>query len=357
MGSECRDRPEEQQLSPSTRKRVTFDSNVKTYELDHVEAEAEADVFLEKDRNSKEEKDLAEIAQCKSYSEDGSTVSSVSSYPLNHRYHNCRDTDDEDEVLDCADSELDHDNADTDDYGDKNDFDDVDDDEEYDNFSNGEDGITESSGKDSVQVFADEVDSCLSVCGCPRKNEPQIGSRWNARDRSARVHSSVLKPVENLSQWKAVKVEDRLGLNPHKENFKESSFSNKSKTCQPKNSNQDVAVDASLSSWLSSSEVTPTGKTNTSISGIPTPESQGSNSLISQEDRPILGALTMEELKQFSTSPSPKKSPNMSPDEMPIIRTVGTFWSHSSSVEDFGYSSSFKRLSNTNGNYREMRVE
>lgn len=338
MGSECRDRPEEQQLSPSTRKRVTFDSNVKTYELDHVEAEAD-------DRNSKEEKDLAEIPQCKSYSEDGSTVSSVSSYPHNHRYQNCRDSDDEDEVLDYAD---------TDDDGDENDYDDIEDDEEYDNFSDNEDGITESSGKSSVQVFADEVDSCSSVCGCPGKNEPQIGLRRNARDRSACVHS-VLKPVENLSQWKAVKVKDTLRSNPHKENFKESSYDNKSKTCQ-KYSDQDIAVDASLSNWLSSSEVTPTGKTNTSISGIPTPESQGSNSLISQEDRPILGALTMEELKQFSTSPSPRRSPNRSPDEMPIIGTVGTYWSHSSSADDFG-SASFKRVSNTRGNYREMCVK
>ncbi|XP_038887467.1 uncharacterized protein LOC120077603 isoform X1 [Benincasa hispida] len=371
----ARDRPEEQ-LNLSTRKRVTFDSNVKTYELDDVEAEAEADAFLEKDSNKKEEKDLAEISQsqCKSYSEEGSTVSSVSSYPPNHRYQNCRDSDDEDE-LDYADSDLDHDHVDTDEDGDdENDYDVVED-EEYDNYYDDEDGIRESSEKNSAdQVFADEVDSCLSVCGCPGKTEPQNGVRRTARDRNACVHS-VLKPVENISQWKAVKIKDKHRSNPPpcKENlalsgaprrsfgtepsFKKSSFGHKSKTCQPTSSDQEIAVDASLSNWLSSSEVTPPSKTSTGISVLPTPESQGSNSPKSQEDRPILGALTMEELKQFSTTPSPRQSPNRSADNMPIIGTVGTYWSHSGSVEDSGPASSFKRVSNSSSNYREMCVK
>ncbi|KAG6606359.1 hypothetical protein SDJN03_03676, partial [Cucurbita argyrosperma subsp. sororia] len=358
----ARDRPEELQLSPTTRKRVTFDSNVKTYELDHVEAEAEADVLLEKE-GYKEEKELAGISQCKSRSEDGSTVSSISSYPPNHRYQNYRESDDDDDdELDYADSDLDHDHVDDDD-GDENDDIEY---EEYDHFSDDE------SGSSSVQVFADEVDSCLSVCGCPGKAEPQIGARRTARDRNACVHS-VLKPVENISQWKAVKVKDKHRSNPpsHKENlalngaprnsfgtepsFKESSFGCKSKTCQPKNSDQGIAVDASLSNWLSSSVTTPPSKTSTGILGLTTPESQGSNSPKNQEDRPILGALTMEELRQFS--PPPRRSPNRSPNEMPIIGTVGTYWSHSSSVEDSGPASSFKRESNISGNYREMRVK
>ncbi|KAA0037973.1 eisosome protein SEG2 [Cucumis melo var. makuwa] len=299
----ARDRREEQ-LNVSTRKRVTFDSNVKTYELEDVEAEAEAgaegDAFLGKDGN-KEEKDLAEIpqSQCKSYSGEGSTVSSISSYPPNH--------------------------------------------------------------------------SCLSVCGCPEKTEPQIGVRRTTRDRNACVHS-VLKPVENISQWKAVKVKDKHPSNPpsYKENlalnggarssltepsFKKSSFGYKSKSCQPKSSDQDIAVDASLSNWLSSSEFTPPSKISTGISVLPTPESQGSNSPKSEEDRPILGALTMEELKQFSTTTSPRRSPNRSANDIPIIGTVGTYWSHSDSVEDSGLASSFKRVPNTSSNFRGMRVK
>lgn len=366
----CRDRREEQ-LNPSTRKRVTFDSNVKTYELEDVEVEAEAEAKAEGDTffgtdGNKEEKCLAEIpqSQCKSYSGEGSTVSSISSYPPNHRYQNCRDSDDEDE-LDYADSDL----VDTD-------VDDDDDvvDEEYDNDFDDEDELIESSDKNSSdQVFADEVDSCLSVCGCPGKTEPQIGLRRTARDRNACVHS-VLKPVENISQWKAVKVKDKHRSNPPscKENmalngaarssvtepsFKKSSFGYKSKSCQPKSSDQDIAVDASLSNWLSSSEFTPPSKISTGISLLPTPESQGSNSPKSEEDRPILGALTMEELKQFSTTPSPRRSPNRSADDMPIIGTVGTYWSHSDSIEDSGLASSFKRVPNTSSNFREMRVK
>ncbi|KAL0553964.1 hypothetical protein IC582_007868 [Cucumis melo] len=369
----ARDRREEQ-LNVSTRKRVTFDSNVKTYELEDVEAEAEAgaegDAFLGKDGN-KEEKDLAEIpqSQCKSYSGEGSTVSSISSYPPNHRYQNCRDSDDEDE-LDYADSDLDHDHVDTD----VDDDDDDVEDEEYDNDFDDEDELIESSDKNSSdQVFADEVDSCLSVCGCPEKTEPQIGVRRTTRDRNACIHS-VLKPVENISQWKAVKVKDKHPSNPPscKENlalnggarssltepsFKKSSFGYKSKSCQPKSSDQDIAVDASLSNWLSSSEFTPPSKISTGISVLPTPESQGSNSPKSEEDRPILGALTMEELKQFSTTTSPRRSPNRSANDIPIIGTVGTYWSHSDSVEDSGLASSFKRVPNTSSNFRGMRVK
>lgn len=364
IGLECRDRPEEQQLSPSTRKRVTFDSNVKTYEPNHVEAEA--DDFLAKHGNKKEEeKNLTEKLQCQSYSEDGSTVLSVSSYPPNHRYQNCRDSDDDDE-LDYADSDLDHDHVETDDDDDdENDYDDVED-EEYANFSDSE------SGKSSAQVFVDEVDSCLSICGCPGKAEPQTEVRRTARDRNACAHS-VLKPVENITQWKAVKVKDQHRSNPpHKENlalngapssfgtepsFKESSFGYKSKTCQSKNSGQGIAVDASLSNWLSSSVVTPPSKTSTGISSLSSPESQGSNSPKSQEDRPILGALTIEELQKFSTSNSRRRSPIRSPDEMPIIGTVGTYWSHSGSIEDSAPPSTFERVSNTSSNYRQMRVK
>ncbi|KAG6571543.1 hypothetical protein SDJN03_28271, partial [Cucurbita argyrosperma subsp. sororia] len=311
----------EERLNLSARKRVTFDSNVRTYELDHVEDDA----FLEKERNKEE--DLAEIPQCKTISENGSTISTVSSYPSNHRYQNCRDSDDDDDGLDYADSDLDHDHVDTDDDGD-----DEDEDEEYGNYSDDEDGSS------ATQVFVDEVDSCLSVCGCPGKIEPQTGARPIARDRNAGV-PSVLKPVENISQWKAVKVKDTHRSN--KENltlngapwscsgteprFGKSSFRYGSRTCRPKNSAQDIAVDASLSNWLSSSEVTPPIKTSTGILGLPTPESQGSNSPKSQEDRPILGALTMEELNQFLTSPSSRSSPYRSAlDDVPINGTVGT---------------------------------
>ncbi|KAG2719280.1 hypothetical protein I3760_03G260700 [Carya illinoinensis] len=81
---------------------------------------------------------------------------------------------------------------------------------------------------------------------------------------------------------------------------------------------------------------------------------QGSNSSGYQDDRPILGALTVEELKQFSAPSSPRRSPSQSPDEMPIIGTVGTYWSHNTvPAKDSGSASSYKGIPNTTSKYRE----
>ncbi|KAM1234440.1 hypothetical protein ACFX2I_004035 [Malus domestica] len=94
---EVRDKPVEQ-LSFSTRKKVTFDSNVKTYE--HVSTNEATDPLLDSKENGKEEegKNLEKPCQSKSSSEDSSVTSSSGSYPPNHRYQNCRDSDDEESV-------------------------------------------------------------------------------------------------------------------------------------------------------------------------------------------------------------------------------------------------------------------
>ena len=101
------------------------------------------------------------------------------------------------------------------------------------------------------------------VCGFPESEVKPIGSNRNARDRSIYVHS-VLNPVENISQWKAIKGKGTRAVKPpQKENltsdqeprisfsselsFKESSFSFKSKSDQAKKPKQEIAVDASLS--------------------------------------------------------------------------------------------------------------
>ena len=115
-----------------------------------------------------------------------------------------------------------------------------------------------------------------------------------------------------------------------------------------------MAVDASLSNWLVTPETTPINKASPFAFDTCSPDrttSQGSNSVRSQEDRPILGALTVEEIRQFSASSSPRKSPGRSPDEMAIIGTVGTYWNHS---KDSGSASSFKGIPNTTSKYREV---
>ncbi|KAA8550720.1 hypothetical protein F0562_002404 [Nyssa sinensis] len=256
----------------------------------------------------------------------------LGSYPSNHRYQNCRDSDDEVEELEDEDSDLDDEELEE--------YDDCDD-EDGDDRIVGEDVWTESIPTASMEsstenslarVIKEEVESPMTMSGLPEQQVKSI--RSCARDRSVYVHP-VLNPVENLSQWKAVKSKGAPPLKPDKENctadqeaaprisfslepsFKQSSFNFKSRFDQSKNSNQEIAVDASLSNWLVSSETTPTKKTSsmgfeTITSAITM--SQGSNSARSLDDRPILGALTLEELKQFSASSTPRRSPSRSPD-------------------------------------------
>lgn len=270
-----RNNPEEQSSS-SIRKIIDFDSN-----YDSVSVQENTDSLPEKESNE---------------SEGDSITSSVGSYPRNHRYQNYQDIDNEIEEL--YDSDFNDDVEKQEDY---NDYD------------------------------ADIDDKIIHQD--PNKEPKPIGKMsGNVRDRSPYFHS-VLNPIENLTQWKAVKSKGTLPLNSEKENFgeeeglprisfssepsfKQSLFSFKSKSHQPKNPNQEIPVDASLSSWLASTETCNTKK----------------SMFQSIEDRPILGALTLEELRQFSVSNSPRKSPSRSPEEMPIIGTVGTYWSHTGST-------------------------
>ncbi|OIT27811.1 PREDICTED: protein JASON [Nicotiana attenuata] len=355
--AEAQDRSEEQ-LSLSARKRVTFDSKVTTY--DPVSIYESTDSLRETKKageNEEEEGCLAKSSQSNSSSEEGSAISSVGSYPPNHRYQNCRDSDDEAE--DFGDSDLD----------DEYDLDD----EDYGRDSDCEGGLqvwSESVVTASVGSKADdksfhlvneeeEVDS-PAMFGVPEKEMRKGETKGYVRDRSAYIHP-VLNPVENLSQWKTIKSKaaEPLKMLPQKENFisevegPRASFSleptfkqSSSSSFRPKPKDQEIGVDASLSNWL----VTPD---NTKKAGSEKSMSQGSNSVMSFEDRPILGALTVEELKQMSASSSPRKSPSRSPDDMPIIGSVGTYWNPSGSAKDSGSASSFKGIPNSTSKYRE----
>lgn len=301
---------------------------MKTYET--VLPDEVKDFPLEKSEGGGKKEDfLVKSSQSKS-SSDASSGTSTSSYPPNSRYQNCRESDDEDEELDYED-DLD---------------DDSDVEEELDQEIEDEDiAYTRARTCAAQMVDEEEVESPFP-----------IGMNPNARDRSVYVHP-VLNPVENLTQWKAVKAKRTSPL-PLMPSEKENSISNtdhgiplRSKPSFKErclSSKQEIAVDASLSNWLGSSIATPKRST-----------SQSPNSVISHEDRPILGALTVEELKQFSASNSPVKSPYRSPDETPIIGTVGTYWNHKGSVncvEDSGSVYSFKGIPNTTSKYGEVRV-
>ncbi|KAL6516198.1 hypothetical protein OROGR_019503 [Orobanche gracilis] len=358
-----------EQTSPSPKKKVTFNSNVTAYEhapfvRDSIDTLPERTTDVE--REQKDSKASHSISE-----EERSIISSVASYPPNHRYHNARDSDDAD------DDEAQE-------YGDGDSDDDLDDEDDYDEYDEDIiDSKISSHGIWSEPVPTESVESRTGNSSRGAMNEEvggpifpdeeikTFGSNTNARDRSDYINS-VLNPVENITQWKAAKSKGTHVLKPQKENLTTAasfdppppriSFSLeptfKKKQDQSKNANQEIAVDASLSNWLASPKITPSKttsfggfETNTTVETV----SEGcTTSVRSFVDRPILGALTVEELRQVSASNSPRKSPSRSPDEIPIIGTVGAYWSHSSSkTHSDSADSSFKGIPNTNSKYRE----
>lgn len=326
-----------EQASLSSRKKVTFDSNVKTYE--HIPVNDSTESLLEKKEKEEIFPEVTQSqsqSQSRSNSEDDSVTSSVGSYPPNHRYQNCQESDDEVEDLEYEDSDFDDED---DDSEDQEDYDDDYDEGHHDRI------VCQKVWSEAIPIASEEsrVEASLET----------VGMKRSARDRSEYVHP-VLNPVENLSQWKAAKAKGTAPpLNHQKENVSFSSQTPK----PPKSTNQEIAVDASLSNWLISTEITPSKKA--SCIGLETIASEKSlsqesttTSLRSLEDRPILGALTVEELRQFSVTSSPRKSPSRSPDDMPIIGSVGSYWSHTSSAKD-SVSVSYKGIPNTTSKYRE----
>lgn len=305
----------------------------------------------------KENIKMTKPTESQSSSEDASYASSVGSYTPNNRYENCRESDDEDLGSDCDESDLE------DDYDDELD-------------DGGEDNL------DGALENYDQIDRARMNQVIMEKDPSRVQNtdrmNTNARDRSGFVHP-VLNPIENLTQWKAAKAKGTPHIKHHQNHKDDSgidqesriafgsetglgrgSFSFKSKPVESnESSSQEVSVDASLSNWLVSSESTPIDKKSpNSICSSPKSMYEGSNSPFkNQEDRPILGALTVEELRQFSATNSPRKSPSRSPDEMAIVGTVGTYWNPSAGSANNSSchpASSFKGIPNTTSKYREV---
>lgn len=132
----------------------------------------------------------------------------------------------------------------------------------------------------------------------------------------------VLKPIENITQWKDAQAKTDTSL--MKVNLEP-----KSNDLKPKE--QQIVVDTSLSSWLVVSESTPRSK-NSSSNSVRNSASEKEISSRSHEDQPILGALTLEEHLRFSVSPSPRLSKRQSPEDKLIMGTVGSYWSHTGQI-------------------------
>ncbi|XP_058101487.1 uncharacterized protein LOC131245799 [Magnolia sinica] len=391
---ESSDKPEN--LSFNSRKKVTFDLNVKTYEevSAHDLPKYSSENEEEKER-VKEEKKEEKASQPISTSDDNSTISSTGSFPSNHRYQNCV----------CSDDENDEEEEENMEYEDS-DFDDDRGEQEEVSTDSCFSLPIKREGRNHENTLANKEE----VCDSRPLSVPSPDQRWtllankNARDRSQYVHP-VLNPIENLSQWKAVKASST----PLKQRKKESvdleqelqipfsseptfklPVSQKSFASSPRNFDleqelhipfsseptfklpkpqissdskprnfdltkpspkQEISVDTSLSNWLVSSENTPSTKTSLAR----TESSENSQSLSSRssriyDDRPILGALTVEELRQHSVSSSPRRSPSRSPDDIPILGTVGSYWNSSTSQQS---GSDSKGIPNTTSKYRE----
>ncbi|KAE8662587.1 Detected protein of unknown function [Hibiscus syriacus] len=199
----------------------------------------------------------------------------------------------------------------------------------------------------SESLFSLSIESRKHVCEV-ESDEKEVNSpipivlNRNAGVKGGECVQSVLNPVENLAQWKGVKAKAGIPLkDEEKENiyveqgsdFKLGTSSSRLCSNGMKLVGQEIAVDTSLSSWLMGPENTPNSKGSTNSVG----NSAASFKTISPrsyEDRPVLGALTLEELKQHSASTSSRKCRSRSPDETPIFGTVRSYWNHTGQIVD-----------------------
>ncbi|XP_021912244.1 uncharacterized protein LOC110825989 isoform X1 [Carica papaya] len=221
---------------------------------------------------------------------------------------------------------------------------------------------------ENVELGEKEVSSPVAECISPVAELQVIELNRNARDGNQFV-DSVLNPVENVTQWKAIKPKALTHLQSQEKenmypenawygdatieqpNFKHSTRKTNLGSKDKKLLDQEITVDTSLSTWLVETEVTPFSEASTnSVGNSPSIDAKSPRN---HEDRPILGALTMEEVKQHSISTSPKRSKNWSPDETPIIGTVGSYWRHTGQTPNSDSTSSSKGMSKPSSRNRK----
>lgn len=176
---------------------------------------------------------------------------SLPSYPSNHRYNNCQESDDEVDELESLESYMDDEDSEYDE----------DEDEDFENYD-----------ESSDETMAQEISS------------------FNLREK--KMVNPMLNTVDSQAQWKALKT--------------------KTKT-KAENKDSEVAIDASLSNWLVSSDPTLKKKANFDVLE---PISQK----LACDDRPILGE---------------------------VLESKGNYWSSSGMrVKDIGAAFSYKGLPN-----------
>ncbi|CAK9139535.1 unnamed protein product [Ilex paraguariensis] len=245
--------------SRRTKKKVSFNLNVKTYEP------------ISKDEETAWEDNEEETEKA------GISMERMGSYPSNYRYRNWRDGYDEDDDIELEESDLDGNDS-------------YDSDEEDNHGSNNLKQVEFSKHFDSLsmelekrvslaQLAQNKTRTTMHHCASLDEELKKPESNSHARDRSRYVHS-VLNPVENITQWKAVKATETPPLKQRKKEnvafdqeqkitlssmpsfnlFHCNSLPNlhHSKPLMP-----NIAVDVSLSNWLVPSEIEAIAKSGT----------------------------------------------------------------------------------------------
>ncbi|XP_042390434.1 proline-, glutamic acid- and leucine-rich protein 1-like [Zingiber officinale] len=342
----------EQGNASSAKKKVTFDLNIRTYEQapsdDNTDSASEDDREVEQideeERPAKGQKD-------ESYPKSGA-------FPSNHRYENCESSDD-DHGSEFGEDEDEFDSEDFDEeeeeYGIQGN-----EEESYDSFFS----LPIDKEPQGLQEEVSSTKPCSASSPLLEK-QPVPAAGGSTRDRSQFVHP-VLIPVENLSQWKEIKARAVPATNPNKQHLCDEQENKPTLIAEPEikvkkprvptfPTKQEVSVDASLSNWLPSSD-------NSTVETPQPSNSHLSNSSFSREDRPILGALTIEDIKLSSMTSSPRRSPSRSPpaEEIPIVGTVGRYWNCENQGGDSASSRPSTRLAkgipNTTNKYREDKA-
>ncbi|CAI9273253.1 unnamed protein product [Lactuca saligna] len=365
--SESRDSSEDQLINDSDDKSVTIDLDVEANadipieKVEFLSVESKEDtekntaeigklgVLVELESEKKENEELGNLVEIEKKKEEckssgihvklenerdnkiracsDSSVSSYISYPPMHRYHNCVINEDEDHVLIQEDSS-----------------------ESLFSLSINPRRLSKSC---PVDLDDKEVNSPLKTSRSPELNAKSIRD-----DQNQSIDNSLLNPIENLTQWKTLipkpippfnqnhnQEKENLYLQPQQQ---ETQIPHKASVSDRngKVKKDSEEVTTSLSSWLIENENEADNNKTVEVSmgdsqfsvGNSCSYSDGATSWKSFEDRPILGAWTIDEVKQVSARSSPRKSPCRDLDDTPIIGSVGSYWNHTDSPNSFSSS-------------------
>ncbi|KAE9455532.1 hypothetical protein C3L33_12586, partial [Rhododendron williamsianum] len=229
-----------ERTSSRIRKKVSFNSIVKTYEP--LPNHDFTSYFSESD----EEKDETGKSSIDSF------PSKNGCYQSNYRYYNCKESFEDEEDIEV--DERDPDNDDEESIASSDDGKVIEEE-----FSEQFCSLSMRSAK-RVNLTNKKAEDFLPLSHSLDQELKKCGLNPNAQRRRSDYVFSVLNPVENLTQWKAVKATAKQALKQQrKENIaleqgqqipmcrKASDFNHKPKTNHSKPLMQDFAVDASLS--------------------------------------------------------------------------------------------------------------